>query len=249
MSDRYGVQYYTQCEDFKDKSLGTLHRKYGNDINNVMMIQEFVDKIAKTKEHKYGNPYYSNIKKQIETVNNFSEDRKNEIKTKRIKFNRDHYGVDYSFQRYDTKEKIKGTNRLRYGFDYPMQNPDFRRKTMKKYTYDGITFSSKPEIAYYIWLTDNNIRFEYEPNVRFEYTFDNKTRYYHPDFYLIDDNVFVEIKGDQFFNKDGVMKNPFDNDQSGIYRAKQQCMVKNHIKIIRSDEYSIYLQYVSKKIW
>ena len=77
-----------------------------------------------------------------------------------------------------------------------MQNPDFRRKTMKKYTYDGITFSSKPEIAYYIWLTDNNIRFEYEPNVRFEYTFDNKTRYYHPDFYLIDDNVFVEIKGD-----------------------------------------------------
>ena len=128
-----------------------------------------------------------------------------------------------------------------------MQNSEFRRKTQKKYTFDNLTFSSKPEIAFYIWLRDNNIDFEYEPNIQFSYDVDGKTRYYHPDFLLKTSNQLVEIKGDQFFKEDGTMKNPFDQNQDIIYEAKHQCMLQHNVKILRSNEYSQYLEYVQKK--
>lgn len=247
MLDNYGVSCYFYANDFSEKSLSTIHLKYGNDIDNVFQAKEIKQQIEQTKDLKYNDPHYTNIEKQKETVINFSDEKKEDIKQKHIIFNQKNFGVDYTFQRDDVKIQIRQTNQKNYNADYPMQNPEFRRKTQKKYTFDNLTFSSKPEIAFYIWLRDNNIDFEYEPNIQFSYIVDGKTRYYHPDFLLKTSNQLVEIKGDQFFKEDGTMKNPFDQNQDIVYEAKHQCMLQHNVKILRSNEYSQYLEYVQKK--
>ena len=40
------------------------------------------------------------------------------------------------------------------------------------------------------------------------------------------------------------MQNPFDHSQDGLYEAKHQCMLKNNIKILKSNEYNAYIRYV-----
>lgn len=55
----------------------------------------------------------------------------------------------------------------RYGVKYSAQNHDIFIKMRRKYQFNGICFDSFPEIAYYIWLTDNNITFQYQPNIQF----------------------------------------------------------------------------------
>ena len=92
-----------------------------------------------------------------------------------------------------------------------MQNPDIRRKAQKKYFYVCFHFDSFPEIAYYVWLKDNNISFEYQPDVSFEYLCNEIVHKYIPDFMV--EGQYVELKGLQFFeDKDPSKKmiNPYD---------------------------------------
>ena len=65
------------------------------------------------------------------------------------------------------------------------------------HTLDGIVFDSSWELAYYIYLRDYGIPFEYHPNIEFPYKIeedDKKFKLYHPDFRVHD--KLVEIKGD-----------------------------------------------------
>lgn len=57
------------------------------------------------------------------------------------------------------------------------------------------------------------------PTEKFPYTFDEKLRYYTPDFYLIDENTYVEIKG---------YKTPKDE-------AKWKCFPAN-LRILRGED-------------
>lgn len=61
---------------------------------------------------------------------------------------------------------------------------------------DGITFDSSWELAFYIYLRDYGIPFEYHPNIEFPYTLDENDTKFHvwrPDFKVHD--KYVEIKG------------------------------------------------------
>ena len=60
--------------------------------------------------------------------------------------------------------------------------------------YNGIKFYGKWELAYAKYLDINNIKWR-RPKETFEYIFEDKKRRYTPDFYLIDSNEYVEIKG------------------------------------------------------
>ena len=86
--------------------------------------------------------------------------------------------------------------------------------------YNGIRFDSGPEIAYYIWLSDNNIEFTYQPKVSFKYLAENgKEHLYIPDFQVGQD--FVEIKGDQYLDKlTGKWVCPYDHSIDDHYEAK-----------------------------
>lgn len=143
-------------------------------------------------------------------------------------------------------EKFKINYKEKFGVENSSQNPLVRRKQATKYKYENMNFDSKPEIAYYIWLKDNNIDFEFQPNVKFEYLYENKLYYYIPDFKV--ENEYIEIKGLQFFKNYDInetMINPFDRTQDAKYEAKHQCMIKNNVKILTDTK--IYENYVKNK--
>ena len=108
-----------------------------------------------------------------------------------------------------------------------------------------MNFDSIYEIAFYIWLVDNNIQFEYEPAISMQYIFDGKRHQYMPDF-IVEGQV-VEIKGDHFFKEDGTMQNPYDHSLDPLYEAKHQCMLANNVKIIKVSEMKDVLEYICSK--
>ena len=237
-----------------------------------------LNKAKKTKLLKYGDENYNNIKQTKKTcLEKYGNEVAINSKTIQLKLkekNLQMYGVEYSCQREDVKEKsrntkikrynnpnyrneekIKQTCLEKYGTEYVVQSDYFknksketclnngytnggysdeaRKKIHKKYTYEGLNFDSKPELEYYIWLKDHNVNFEYQPNVKFEYSFNGGIHYYYPDFKV--NGILQEIKGLQFFenkNPIGKMINPYDRSQDDKYEAKHQCMLSNGIQII-----------------
>jgi len=91
------------------------------------------------------------------------------------------------------------------------------------------------ELAFYIWLVENNIPFDFQVDAGFMFSFDGKNHTYFPDFKIGD--LYFEIKGDHFFKEDGTMQNPFNHSQDGLYEAKHQCMIAHDVIILRSNEY------------
>lgn len=113
-------------------------------------------------------------------------------------------------------------------------------------TYDGLSFDSIPELAYFIFLKEHEISFEFHPKMNFSYEYNGELRNYFPDF-IVEGKV-KEIKGLQFFeNKDpnGKMINPYDRTLDDLYEAKHQCMLKNNVEIIT--DYEVYVKYVEEK--
>lgn len=97
-----------------------------------------------------------------------------------------------------------------------------------------MTFGSSWEFKVYDFLKEHNIEFEYQPSISFEYEYDGKTHTYHPDF-KVGDRIY-EVKGDQFFNEQNQMINPYGRSDDGKYEAKHQCMLDNNVVILRLDD-------------
>lgn len=224
----YGVENPWQVESVKDAIRKHNVEVYG--VEHYSSTKECRDKVESTCIKEYGSSCYFG-----------SEEGKAKLKQKNI----DEHGVEHTWQRKDVKEKIRATNRELYGVDYPVQNPEIRSQWQKRYTFEGIAFDSAPELAFYIWLKDNNIEFEYQPNIAFSYEFEGKTRKYEPDFKIGD--MLFELKGDHFFSEDGKMINPYDRSQDNLYEAKHKCMLMNNIVILKSAEYCIFVKYVVEK--
>lgn len=62
------------------------------------------------------------------------------------------------------------------------------------YEYNGVDLHGKWELNYAMWLDINNVKWE-RCSRSFDYIFEGKCRKYTPDFFLTDQNVYVEIKG------------------------------------------------------
>lgn len=63
-----------------------------------------------------------------------------------------------------------------------------------KGTYRGYVYQSSWELAWIHYHLENNIPFR-RCTEYFEYVFEGKMRKYFPDFFLIDENRYVEVKG------------------------------------------------------
>lgn len=133
----------------------------------------------------------------------------------------------------------------RYNVKFSAQSTEIYSKITKKYIYNNIIFDSAPEIAYYIWLTDNNINFIYHP-CSFKFKYQSSYHYYHVDFLLVDTNEYIEIKGPRFLSKNNVLLD-YQMKSTKFTKAKQKCMNKNNVKIISIDIYKIYMEYCAKK--
>lgn len=251
---RHGDSNYRNPEKTKQ----TYINNYG--VEHPMKSNEYKKQLAQHNLEEYGYEwwYQSNDckQRQIQAIKNqCGEDIVNVFQATSVKKKlretwMKNYGVDNPSKdpRIKAKKKVstQKTSIERYGTLWPIQNPEVFKKVKRKLIYNDIQFDSFSEIAYYIWLTDNNIKFEYQPNITFEYEYDNVKHYYHPDFLLIDNNEIVEIKNKNTF-KDGKMINIYDRSQDGIAEAKHQCMLKNNVKILIDDDYKHCIQYVKQK--
>lgn len=194
-------------------------------IQCINKSEETRNKIKQTNEICYGDPNYNNRELSKKTTH-------------------EHYGVDNIFKakEFIDKNKTKLENRIYRG-------------TYGRYLFDDRKFDSSYEIAYYIWLRDNNIKFEYHPKIYFEYIVDGIKHKYYPDFKVGD--KIIEIKSQRSFDENGILqpiyfKRKNKNKNSVIadkikYAAKHKCMLDNNVSILTENELQQIFEYIDNK--
>lgn len=232
---RYGVENPFQAEQFKEKSRQTCLAKYG------------VDCYAKTEESRkatgvrLNSPeimekrFATNLEKYGSTCPMQSEENKEKIKKTFL----EKYGQEAYMGSEDFKQKVKETVKEKYGVDNVSQLEevkDLKRKGRgARYNYDNHFFDSSWELAFYYFLKKKGVDFEFQPvDARIDYMYNGEKHTYYPDFKV--GNQIVEIKGDQFFDENGKMINPFDRSQDELFEAKHQCMLQNNVRILTEKE-------------
>ena len=120
-----------------------------------------------------------------------------------IKHYQETYGenVTNGFQLQSIKDAIAQAHLKKLGVTHPMKSRSVWLKTRKKYVYDGIKFDSSWEIVYYEYLKQHGIPFEYQPKADFSYAANGTNHNYYPDFFLPNENVYVEIKDERTIKK------------------------------------------------
>ena len=237
--ERYGKEHYTQTQEYKEKSSKTCLKRYGKET--YMQSDDFKQKSKETCIEKYDKEYNSQTNEWFEKtketcqekwgVSSYSQTNEWFEKTKETCLEK--YGKEYYSQTEIAKERYEKTCLERYGVPNFMQSPESTKYHRKRIEYDGSTFDSTWEVKIYQYCKENDISCEYQPNIIFEYEYEGKKHYYHPDF-LINGKIY-EVKGDQFFDENGKMINPYDKE-SDLFEAKHQCMLQNNVIILRGED-------------
>ena len=215
--EKYGNRNYNNHEKCHETNI----KKYGDNYYN-----KFHEKAKQTCLKKYNKPWTNNLEKMYNTnierygdkcsLNNI------EINNKRLNTWQEKYGVNHPWKDYSVREKQFNTCIEKYN----SISPQF------KYNFDNQWFDSSWEVAFYIYLKDHNIRFEYHKD-KLEYFWNNEKHYYFPDFKVY--NTYVEIKSKFLYEK--MLK---ENTKDA---AKYECMKNHNVKIILNcDKYLNYIK-------
>lgn len=260
---KYGVENYFNSDDFKKKREDTLIDKYGSIENfykhqNKKAEETFKENHKESKAEFLSNAVKNKYGCNVQQVKEIREKTKKtclekygsesplgnkNINKKAHETFKKRYGTASTFGFNSTRQKSMKTMLERYGVEMPGLSPEIMKKAHGKYSIGNEVFDSSWELAYYIWLKDNNYNFEYHPNVKFEFIFNNKKHSCLPDFKV--NNEFIEIKGGQFIDDTGIWKNPYEKTLNDLYEAKHQCLLKNNVKIIT--DCNKQLDYVKNK--
>lgn len=128
------------------------------------------------------------------------------------------------------------------GVEYPVQCYDIIKRIRRKYFYDNIYFDSLPEIIFYMWAKSKNKKIITHGNIYFPYKYNGKIFKYYPDFYLEDDDIYIEIKGEHFFDSDGNMICPYNRNRDPEFQQKFKLMKTiSNLKIIKDKELFDYI--------
>ena len=220
------------CKDCKTKQFCL--EKYG--VDNPSKLDSIKDIIRTTNKAscpETRHKYRETCKKKFGVDNSFkSPIVKEKIKNSLIKA----FGVEHPLQSEQLQKKFKETCIKKYGIEYPSQNVVVLKRTLssKKLLYNDIIFDSSWELAFFIYLTDNNISFTYHPNAYYTYILNNKEHRYFPDFLV--EGQYIEIKGDHFFKK------PTEK-----FIKKLEIMKENNIIILRKSDCLKFIKYVNNK--
>lgn len=168
-----------------------------------------------TKLRNYGDETYNNVEQARKTY------------FERTGYVNPYYNPEVIAHRFDDYEK-------RTGFKNPSHNPAVISKMRARYYYDGQRFDSSWELAYYIWLKDHNIPFEFHIDP-IDYSYQGKMHRYFPDFKV--NGMLVEIKGPQLLK--------LMQESNSLDNAKYRCMVEHGVKIMT--DCSEYLNYIEEK--
>ena len=213
--ERYGVSTYTQTEEYNEKRKQTCLEKYG--VSDLNQAEEVKEKQRNTLLKNYGvdNPSKSQI-----------------IKERQRKTCLEKYGKEFYTQTEEYLKQFKKTCLEKYGTEHFMYVAEIRKKVFKKYKIDDVCYDSKWEYLYEQYLIQNNIKYEYHPDIYFEYDFNGKTHRYFPDFIVYYSDAefdIIDIKGDH------LLKNMINNENIKEH-AKYLCMLKNNVKLLISQD-------------
>lgn len=248
--EKYGVTCNLQLKEIREKVKNNCIEKYGTDC--YFKSKECKEKVKKKIEELVSNynlmhddklTNITNIgqipcikekiknsvtKRTFEQNEIINEKRKNTCKLK--------YGAEHwtKSKEWITKFQLDYFNKT--GYYNPQQNPKILNKRTSKYYYNNIYFDSSWELAYYIWLTDNKVDFEYHSGVYFEYKINDKFRKYYPDFILKD--CIIEIKSNYLLD---------DNCKFKIPIEKINCMKEHNVIILCKSEITPFLNYINNK--
>ena len=249
--EKYGVDNPLKAEEVKNKAKQTFIKHYG--VDNNMKSKKGMQEYKNAMQEKYGVDYSWQLKSTIEKAKQTSYERygvyitsqSQQAKDKQEKTNLERYGSKSALQNKECHAKAIQTCISKYGTEHQSQSKTVRDKARKKYTYDNQSFDSSWELAFWIYCKDNNIDIK-RCDVSFEY-FDkyNVKHYYFPDF-ILNNNQYIEIKGDDQFDKNGKMIDKLDHSKDYIAEAKHQCMISNNITIFKYDEVKKYLDYITE---
>lgn len=258
--ERFGTLGISALPEIKEKLKRAHLKKYG--VVHSSKSDVVKAKTAKTNLERYGYTAAAKnekVKKKLSVAMkaNFSnKERYKQIMEKREKTSIQKYGYTAAAKRLETRKKLSSIMKAHFS------NPKRKREILEKryrtnlkrygvsgavtfrYIYKNVKFDSSWELAFYLYNLSLN-----KPIKRctksFEYEFEGNSHLYFPDF-EINDKIF-EIKGDHFFNEEGLMICPFNRVKDGLFQAKQQCGIKNNVIFITRKEITPYLDYMENK--
>lgn len=264
--NKYGVACSLQNSLVKQKSEKTCLKKYGT--INSSSDESVKQKRKETCKKRYGGdtPFSSmdvNEKRKNTMIKKYGSEHALQSEICKEKFKKtcnQKFGVDYPAKNKEIINKQKATNIIRYGSPCSLQNDDVQKKSIetikqkyknsnynfncKKIIFNDLLFDSFWELAFYVYHIDHNIPILRSP-APIEYIHNGESHLYYPDFEV--GGQLYEIKGDQFFKKDGTMCNPYDHSQDALFEAKHQCALKNKVIFLSKNEIKPYLEYVEAK--
>lgn len=144
------------------------------------------------------------------------------------------------------------------GVEYPLQNPEILASSRHRYEFGGDGFDSSPELVAYVYFRDNVDPGVVRSTGRFPYQFGGKEHFYVPDLYLPSKRQYVEVKGRQFVNDDGTMRQAWSKEGAtgrdkasadARQEARRRCMSENGVRLVLdpSAEMTIMKDYVKAK--
>lgn len=147
----YGVEYYTQTEEYKERFKNTCNLKYGKDYPS--QVPEIREKMKQSLILHYGvdNPTKSaeirNIVKETvrERYGVDSVSQLDSVKEKRIKSTHKKFGVDYALQSAEGQKRKELTCIKRFGVPHAMQCDEIKAKVAKIYYMNGNVATSNQQ--------------------------------------------------------------------------------------------------------
>ena len=205
--EKYGVDTYTKTDEFKIKSKEKWLEKYG--FENPSYSEIVREKRVKTKLKNFGfinNSQTEEWKDRIDEIwkNKPKEEIDRILENRRItcnlKYNKDSYS-----QTDEYKIRFKNTCIERYGVESPMQSVIIFNKQQKsglktkKYDNTELVYQGTYELDF---LEKYHDRLKIEKINPIQYFLNENSHYYHPDFYLPEYNLIIEVKSSYTYNYD-----------------------------------------------
>lgn len=207
-NERYGLDWYQQSDDFKDKSRETCLKKYG--FESFTKTEEFKNKLSKTFMDKYGVDWYAKSlefrekfrQKSLEKYGTEHPMLNSEIKNRVSKTIKNKYGKDWYILTNEFKEYCFKFKDNKYGHPIGYKLKEYKLPSGKSIKIQGYeNFALDILLKRYreedLSITYSEIR---EEIGMINYLMNDKEKIYLPDIYIIPENKIIEVKSDYTYN-------------------------------------------------
>lgn len=226
--EKAGVTNMNKTKETRDKIKQTCLEHFGT--TSSLAAESVKEKIKQTLLEKTG---YATAHESPEAIQKTKDTCK------------DKYGATSYFASEAGKEKIKQTFLEKYGVENPSQIVEIQKKKARKYFYENQYFDSSWELAVWIYAKDHNEEIIREPYT-LNYYYEGQLHKYYPDFLY--NGKLTEVKGEQFFKKDGTIRNPYKRKLEDVTDKqiieKFKCMKDHNVEILNRPKMQKFLKYI-----